>query len=104
VIIVDYIIKSRSESFCAKRRSRGRQLGEAQKDLLLWMTYTILSSRGHKKNRTRTNLFSFAAVTVKWQFSNLQYSNFQAPVIPSSLVAILLILEDSIILVKYTKI
>jgi hypothetical protein len=30
-------------------------------------------------------------------FSNLQFSNFKAPVIPSSLVAILLVLEGSII-------
>jgi hypothetical protein len=40
--IVDYIIKSRSASFCAKardgrpRRSRGWELGEAQKDFLLF--------------------------------------------------------------------
>jgi hypothetical protein len=36
-------------------------------------------------------LFSFTAVPVKWQFSNLQFS----PVIPSSLVVILLVLGGS---------
>jgi hypothetical protein len=49
--------------------------------------------------------FSFPAVTVKkLQFSNLQFSNLRAPVIPSSLVVILLVLEGSIILVKCTKV
>jgi hypothetical protein len=53
--VVDYIMKSRSESFCAEprnwrpRRSWGRQLGEAQNDLVLWMIYTILSSSGSQK-------------------------------------------------------
>jgi hypothetical protein len=80
--IVDYITKSRSESFCAKHRdwrptrSRDRQLGEAQKDLLLWTIYTILSSsRSQKKSDM-----------------NLQFSNFKTPVIiPNCLVAILLV-------------
>jgi hypothetical protein len=57
VKIVDYVIRSRSESFCAAprdwrpRQSRGRQLGEAQEDLLLWTIYeyTILSSSGSSK-------------------------------------------------------
>jgi hypothetical protein len=54
-IMVDYIIKSRSESFCEKprdwkpRRSRARQLGEAQKDLLWMILCTILSSSGLQK-------------------------------------------------------
>jgi hypothetical protein len=34
----------------------------------------------------------------------LQFSSFKAPVIPTSLDAILLVLEDSIILVKSTKV
>jgi hypothetical protein len=36
-IIVDYIIKSRSLFVLRPRRSRGRQLGETQKDLLLFI-------------------------------------------------------------------
>jgi hypothetical protein len=61
-----------------------------------WYTYTILSSSGsQKKIWTWVHLFSFAAVTVKWQFSNLQFLNFKAEVIPSSLVAILSVLEGS---------
>jgi hypothetical protein len=44
-----------------------------------------------------THLFSFAAVIVKWQFSNLK-----APVIARSFVAILLVLEGS--MVKSTKV
>jgi hypothetical protein len=38
----------------------------------------------HRKNRTITNLFSIAAVTVKWQFVNLQFSILKAPVLVKS--------------------
>jgi hypothetical protein len=59
-------------------------------------TYFIFK-RITKKNQTLTLLFSFAEVTVKCQFSNLQFSNFKASVVASSLVETLLVLEGSII-------
>jgi hypothetical protein len=60
---------------------------------LKWYKYTILSSSGSQKKigHELIYLFSFAAVTVKWSFSNIQFSNFKTTVIPSSLVAILLV-------------
>jgi hypothetical protein len=75
--------------------SRGRQLDEAQKDLLLSVVYTILSSTTSKKKIGHELIF-FPAVTQK-----LQFSNFKATVISTSLV-ILLVLEVFIILVKST--
>jgi hypothetical protein len=96
--IVNYIIKSRNETFCATlidcrpRRSRIRQLGEAQKERLNDIHYFIL--KGIIKKIGHELLLQ------------LQFSNFQAPVIlPSSLIAIiLLVLEGSIILVNSTKV
>jgi hypothetical protein len=61
--------------------------------------YTNLSSSGSQKKIGHELIyFFFAAVT-----ANLQFSNFKAPVIASSLVAILFVLEGSI-LVKSTKV
>jgi hypothetical protein len=53
----------------------------------------VLSSEIEDNDEVETHLFSFAANTVKWTFSK---KNFKT-VIPSSLVAILLVLEGSII-------
>jgi hypothetical protein len=108
--IVDYIIKSRSESFCAKprdwrpRRSRGCQLGEAQKHLLLWLIYVpiLFYLQADHKKKIRHELIYF--LLLQWQFPDLQFSNFKAPVIPSSLVAILLVLEGSIISLESIKV
>jgi hypothetical protein len=68
-----------------------------------YYVYYFIIQEDHKKNWTWTHLFSLAAVTVKWQISKLQFSNFKA-VIPSCRVEILLVLEGSIILVKSTKV
>jgi hypothetical protein len=64
------------------------------------MIYTILSSsRSQKKIGHELIYFSFPAVTLKLQSSNLQFSNFKALVISTSLV---IGLEVSIILVEST--
>jgi hypothetical protein len=47
------------------RRSRGRQLGKAQKNLLFWMIYPILSSSGSQKKIGMNSFiffFSFAQI------------------------------------------
>jgi hypothetical protein len=50
------------------------------------MMYTILSSTGLQKKLDMNSFiyFSFPAVTLKLQFSNLQFSNFKRLVIPKS--------------------
>jgi hypothetical protein len=64
------------------------------------MVYTILSSNGSQKKIGHELIyFSFPAVTLKLQSLDLQFSNFKALVISTSLV---IGLEVSIILVKTT--
>jgi formate dehydrogenase maturation protein FdhE len=43
------------------------ELGEAQKDLLHWMIYKLFTKKKSDMN-SFAYVFSFAAVTVKWQF------------------------------------
>jgi hypothetical protein len=47
----------------------------------------LFSSGSQKKSNMNSFIyFSFTAITLKLQFSNLRFLNFKAPIIPTSLV------------------
>jgi hypothetical protein len=86
VKIVDYVIRSRSESFCAAprdwrpRQSRGRQLGEAQEDLLLLTIYeyTIISPiNDHFDFWDRVSSREICWILIDWNNKKYEWSKFR---------------------------